>query len=236
MRELEEELESTEITLGTGKLLGLFLGLVVICAIFFSLGYALGKNSTPVQAQMTEPPATLAPGTTPAAKPGAGSPAQQPLSVPAASDQSSPAMPEIATNDTTAGDTAGADTTTDETKSANASARNTRAPASALEPVTRIPEAKPQAATAQPVAAFASAARNVQTGIIVQVAAVRRLEDAQILIGALRKKNYAAFLANNGSGSDSLFHVQIGPFTALKDAESTKERLADDGYSPIVKH
>ncbi len=34
-----------EVTLGTGRLLGLFFGMVVVCAIFFGLGYSLGRNS-----------------------------------------------------------------------------------------------------------------------------------------------------------------------------------------------
>ena len=37
--------QDTEITLGTAKLLGLFFGLVVICAVFFALGYTLGRKS-----------------------------------------------------------------------------------------------------------------------------------------------------------------------------------------------
>src|SRR4051812_46895688 len=37
--------QDTEITLGTGRLLGLFFGLVIVCAIFFGLGFSLGRNS-----------------------------------------------------------------------------------------------------------------------------------------------------------------------------------------------
>src|ERR1700676_4114559 len=37
--------QDTEITLGTAKLLGLFFGLVGICAVFFALGYTLGRKS-----------------------------------------------------------------------------------------------------------------------------------------------------------------------------------------------
>lgn len=37
--------QDTEITLGTAKLLGLFFGLVVTCAVFFALGYTLGRKS-----------------------------------------------------------------------------------------------------------------------------------------------------------------------------------------------
>lgn len=39
--------QDTEITLGTGKLLVLFFGLVAICALFFALGYSLGRKSDP---------------------------------------------------------------------------------------------------------------------------------------------------------------------------------------------
>jgi len=39
--------EDTEITLGTGKLLVLFFGSVGICAVFFALGYSLGRKSEP---------------------------------------------------------------------------------------------------------------------------------------------------------------------------------------------
>src|SRR5271166_4480699 len=37
--------EDTEITLGVGKLLGLFFVLVAFCGVFFSIGYSLGRNS-----------------------------------------------------------------------------------------------------------------------------------------------------------------------------------------------
>src|SRR6185312_3631345 len=37
--------EDTEITLGTGKMLALFFGLVALCAVFFGMGFSLGKSS-----------------------------------------------------------------------------------------------------------------------------------------------------------------------------------------------
>lgn len=47
--------EDTEITLGTGKLLVLFFGLVAICALFFALGYSLGRKSEPAMVAATTP-------------------------------------------------------------------------------------------------------------------------------------------------------------------------------------
>ena len=39
--------EDVEISLGTGRLLGLFFALVVVCGIFFGLGYTLGRSMGP---------------------------------------------------------------------------------------------------------------------------------------------------------------------------------------------
>jgi DedD protein len=42
------EAQDTEITLSTGKMLGLFFGLVALCSVFFAAGYKLGRASTPI--------------------------------------------------------------------------------------------------------------------------------------------------------------------------------------------
>lgn len=42
-----QDMQDTEVTLSTGKLLGIFFAAAIICGIFFSFGYAVGKNSTP---------------------------------------------------------------------------------------------------------------------------------------------------------------------------------------------
>ena len=68
----------------------------------------------------------------------------------------------------------------------------------------------------------------------VQVAAVTKQEDADALVDALKKKQYAAFAASNAP-MDKLVHVQIGPFGDIKDAEATRAKLIGDGYNPIVK-
>jgi DedD protein len=68
----------------------------------------------------------------------------------------------------------------------------------------------------------------------VQVAAVTRQEDAESLVEALKKKQYPAFSANNAS-VDKFYHVQVGPYTELKEAETMRARLISDGYNPIVK-
>ena len=71
-------------------------------------------------------------------------------------------------------------------------------------------------------------------GYYVQVAAVSRQEDAEALVEALKKKQYPAFTANNPS-ADKFYHVQVGPYADLKEAEAMRARLIGDGYNPIVK-
>ena len=75
--------QDVEVTLGTGKLLGLFFGMVVVCAIFFGLGYSMGKNATPSGALASDSnPSVVQAGSKPAPARTASSPA--PSDAPAA--------------------------------------------------------------------------------------------------------------------------------------------------------
>jgi len=65
------------------------------------------------------------------------------------------------------------------------------------------------------------------------VAAVSKQEDADALVEALKGHQYQAFIAT--PGADKLFHVQVGPFADIKDAEATRAKLVADGYNPILK-
>jgi DedD protein len=189
----------TEITLGTSKLLLLFFGLVALCAVFFGMGYSLGRGSS-------------RPGIAEAAAPPAGTPVtrantsraneagkQSDLTFYKAVEQkdSNPTLtPATQTN----------------TTSAESGDSNTNKGPSAPDP-----------------ASIASG-----SSYFVQVAAVSKQEDAESLVDALKKKQYPAFTAN-GSGTDKLYHVQVGPYGDVKDAESMRGKLISDGYNPILK-
>ncbi|MGH9513359.1 MAG: SPOR domain-containing protein [Terriglobales bacterium] len=71
------------------------------------------------------------------------------------------------------------------------------------------------------------------SGYFVQVAAVSKQEDAEALVEALKKKQFSALASQ--TSADKLFHVQVGPFADIKDAESMRSQLLNDGYNPIVK-
>jgi DedD protein len=93
------------------------------------------------------------------------------------------------------------------------------------------------AAVAKPATAVISHTSPV-TGpgtIVVQIAAVSREDDAVALAGALRKKNYNVFVVNNPVTNDKFYHVQVGPFSTMAEAEAMKAQLVAEGYNPIIK-
>jgi DedD protein len=200
--------QDTEITLGTGKLLVLFFGLVGICALFFALGYSLGRKSEPALAVAS---AAVAPQTTPGtSKASSGSATAPPMTFYKSVEQKD-ANPELTPaadgkTDTTTGPAGSSPTST-------ATSTSSQTPtANASDPTTTLPTA----------------------GYFVQVAAVSKQEDADSLVDALKKKQYPAFVADPVP-TDKLFRVQVGPFSDIKDAEAMRARLIADGYSPILK-
>lgn len=193
--------QDTEITLGTGKLLVLFFGLVAMCSLFFALGYSLGRKSEPA---ITTANAAALPQTTPgSSKPAGAASAQPPMTFYKAVEQKD-ATPELTAPPAS-------DARTETTPSTAASGQNQPAADSAPD------------ATTLPLSAY-----------FVQVAAVSKQEDAESLVDALKKKQYPAFIASTSS-TDKLFHVQVGPFSDIKDAEAMRARLISDGYNPILK-
>jgi cell division septation protein DedD len=192
--------QDTEITLGTGKLLFLFFGLVGICAMFFALGYSLGRKSEPaITSASAAASPQLVPGTT---KASSGSPASPSMSFYKSVEQ----------KDANAELTPAADAKPD-TAAAPADAAVTSAPAAnAQDPTTTLPT----------------------SAYLVQVAAVSKQEDGDALVDALKRKQYPAFIAVP-IPADKLYHVQVGPFSDIKDAEAMRARLIADGYSPILK-
>ena len=194
-----DQFQDTEITLGTGKLLGIFFALAIVCGLFFAMGYMLGKSTS--AGARTEIIGSVPSSGNTAGKPAAGNKTpQSPAPCPADN-------PNCAATSAASGST-----------DSNAAASGNSA-ASAGKPAD---QSNPQAASAGAAGSF-----------IVQVAAVSKQEDAELLKTSLQKKNYPVFIANNAG--DPLFHVQVGPFTDRKDAEAMKTKLAGDGYMAIVK-
>lgn len=195
--------EDTEITLGTAKLLGLFFGLVIVCAVFFALGYSLGRKTDAGLPATPGAPTTSSNGSKPA---GSASQAAPPMTFYKAVEQK------------------------------DANAQLTPATSNEPTPVASAAEGQRTLGSSGTPSAQSTALPDPATiptaGYFVQVAAVSKEDDAQALVDALKKKEYAAFVADS---TDKLFRVQIGPFADIKEAEATRGRLINDGYSPILK-
>ena len=210
--------QDTEITLGTAKLLGLFFGLVMVCAVFFALGYTLGRKSDTglAAASPAVPLQTMSNGVKPAGS---------------ASTQPAPAMTfykSVEQKD------ANAQLTPVSTDAGTAASQNAAsAPAASSPSTSPAGTSGTQAQASQTANPPDPMAPLPTTAYFVQVAAVTKAEDADALVDALKKKEYPAFVASNAA--DKLFRVQVGPFGDIKDAEAMRSRLINDGYNPILK-
>ncbi len=69
--------------------------------------------------------------------------------------------------------------------------------------------------------------------LMVQVAAVSHQEDADVLIGALRKRGYAVSVHHDPG--DGMIHVRIGPYTNRDDANAARQKLLNDGYNATIQ-
>lgn len=122
--------EDTEITLGTGKLLVLFFGLVGVCALFFALGYSLGRKSEPTIAAAS---AAVAPQTASGANKASSGSAAAPMTFYKSVEQKD-ANPELTPAVDSKTDTAAAPAA-----SANANPTPTAPPASTPDSTTTLP-------------------------------------------------------------------------------------------------
>lgn len=195
--------QDTEITLGMGKLLGIFFLLAALCAVFLGVGYTLGKNSvkgaTATAADASQPAGDGAP------KPTSGSPAK-PAS---ASDADKPDLTFY-------------------------KAVEQKEPDSKLAPAEEEPRSAHTAADPMKPKTASPEMTHSGSGYVVQVAAVSKQEDAQALADVLRKKSYEVLISTNPP-NDKLYHVQVGPFPDIAEAETMRTRLLSEGYNPILK-
>jgi cell division protein FtsN len=210
----QSESDEREITLGVGKLVGLFFLLVIFCAFCFAVGYGFGRSGTKQPTMTTEvQAATAKPEVKPVVKVQTDAPARSDCPTGENCQQTSvPPAPDLSFYKAV------------EQKEAHA---RLTPPQPVQTPAAR-PAQPPPAKTPAPESTPA-----VASGITVQVAAVSRREDAEVLQDALRRKQYPVLITT--VPSDKLFHVQIGPFSDPKEAETTRSRLQGDGYNSILK-
>ena len=202
-------------------LVGLFLSVVLLCGVFFSLGYVMGRTQFggPVQASETLAKSLrAAPPESPAAKAkDRGKETEGPAAPPSgewdfyskkkANDRLEPA-PKPATP-----------------APAAAVAANRKQTAPAASTTTAAATAKPEARFQPPSMGNGA--------IVLQLAALTRESDALALADALQQKKFPSFVVT--PTGDRFYRVQVGPYSDVKSAEAAKAALDREGFKAIIK-
>jgi DedD protein len=211
-------------------LVGLFLGVVLLCGVFFTLGYVMGRTQYGGAVHAADgfnsnvPSASVSP---------------KSKAAPNAKSAPAPAPP----------DNGGWDFY-DNKKSANdhlepapapaTSAPANKAPASVPAVATKSNNAPPPAATKTVAAPAPKQPGRFQppaltkNSIVLQVAAVKLQRDALEMADAIQQKKFPSFVAT--SPADNFYHVQVGPYQDMAAAENAKRALEQLGFKPIIKH
>lgn len=232
----EKKRRDTELTLGSGTLLAMFFGLVLVCGLCFGLGYTMGRYSSPSPSDSLSRPAPTG---------------QAPLQANASLTKPSATPPAAAIPPVQAAGMALAAAASESTIVGAAGQK----PAAVVQPVAAAssaspaspgvspahPQIRPALAShpASPQPAQSAAASGVHPALaqtasyMVQIAAVSNPQDAEVLMNALRQRGYAVSVRRNLI--DNLIHVRVGPFPNRNDAEAMRLKLLNDGYNAVIQ-
>jgi DedD protein len=187
-------------------LVGLFLGVVLLCGVFFTLGYVMGRNQfgRPVHAEEIRTREAPSP-TSSAAKSKQSNPAPSSASGEwdfyGKSSPKNPAeIPAVATRNGGTSSATGAKT-------------------------------KPVASTT-PSARF-QPPKMGKSAIVLQVSALTRQSDALAMADAIQQKGFPSFVVT--PTTDNFYRVQVGPYADEKSADASKRALEQAGFKSIIK-
>lgn len=194
----------TELVLENRQVLGIFLGIALLCGVFFALGYVVGRNTASPATTLAEADSELTPaGEKPSAMP---APAYLPLSPGGATPNPEAPAPD-----------------TDLSFYESVQEKEPQA--------TLVPPESPTPASTNPPT---PAVEPPPPGILVQVSALSRREDAESLVLLLKEKNLPVLVTSGVN--DSLFHVVVGPYKTDREAERVKQLLEQEGFRPFIRH
>ncbi len=213
-----------ELVLGNRQLISVFVIVVVLLGVFFSMGYIVGRNSSQGAVESArndrpKPDTDSTDGSSAASSADATSPDTTPAdksSTPAAADSAPAPAPEATTP----------------------AQPEAPAPAPAKQAAK---EAKPKPSPAPPPASptssapvHAAAAGEPAGGEYWQVVATAR-PDAEIIAEALGKKGFQVVLAP-APNKDGIFRVLVGPLANASTQASTRTSLESAGFkNPILR-
>jgi len=199
-------------------LVGLFLGVVLLCAVFFTLGYVMGHNQYggPVHAaDILERTASAI--RTPA-KP--AEPEETPAPAPAPANNEWDFYSKN-NNDRLV-----------PAPAATAAKASEPAVSTSKKDVSTAPAPAPGAHT-MPASARFQAPKMTKGAIVLQVAALRHESDALAMADALQQKNFPSFVVT--PTADNFYRVQVGPYPDQHAADSARAALDHAGFKAIIK-
>ena len=210
------EKKGGDFVLESRHLVGLFLLLVVIFGVVFTLGYLLGRSQydSRLRAAVGKPPE--------AGSPTAGSPPKSKGE--AESDEAAPSQ-------------SGSDWDfyhSAEPKTTEDHLQPPKKTVVAAQPAALRPAA---AGSPKPATPAKSSSMNAplisKSAIMLQVAAVQRESDALALAQALQQKKFPAFVIT--PGADKYYRVQVGPYSDAQSAATARRDLEANGFKSIIK-
>jgi DedD protein len=194
-------------------LVGFFLGVVLLCGVFFTLGYTIGRNDYSASAAVHASDSLVTP------------PRPQPKPVAKQPETANPPAP--ANNEWDF-----------YTKQDQNHLEPSQKP-SASAPAASAPSGDATTAFDKPVYAPSKMPvhyqppRLLKNSIVLQLAALRRQSDAMALADELQQKKFPSFVVT--PTTDNFYRVQVGPYSSEADAENAKRALDREGFKAIIK-
>jgi cell division septation protein DedD len=87
--------------------------------------------------------------------------------------------------------------------------------------------------TAAPANVAAPAATSMDSGVVLQVGAMKLEDNAAAMAQELRKKKFPAVVFRHGS--DRLYRVAVGPYSDADSTAKVKEQLEKEGFKPLLQ-
>jgi cell division septation protein DedD len=109
----------------------------------------------------------------------------------------------------------------------------TETPASMLTATPSPTRTPSPARTATPRSASARVAPSVDSGVVLQVGAMKLEDNAAAMAQDLRKKKFPALVFRHGN--DKLYRVAVGPYSDTDATGKAKEQLERQGFRPLLQ-
>jgi DedD protein len=206
--------------LGGRQLFGVFILLVVVFGMVFTLGYLLGRN----QYETLRADASSLPAKPEGVGNKPGKPGREPAEKPTSTTPSSPLTDWDFFR------------STEPAKPAEPAPELPKSPKSMVSSRTSTPA---PLNTAPSVDSMRSSLKSVsppvipQGSTVLQIAAMARPSDAVALAQALQQKKFPAFVLP--PGSDRYYRVQVGPYSDAKSASLARQKLENQGFKAIAR-